>query len=235
MGILSIQKKQSGITEQKSRYTKKAKRTIAAIRKRGVPIAEGHGKNIWDLAPDLEQQIKTLYEDAKLSLWTEMDNSFVNSISQSLPIVSQSEDRKDYVYHPASGEALSNSARRKLNKLKQKWGSNIPDVQIIISDGLNARAIMDDGHLKPFMFELIKSLNESGYSVSSDNIVITHGRVRTGYACGEILFGAKDNTAVSKGIVHIIGERPGSGHHNFSAYITAARQSIWHKKGKSRP
>lgn len=225
---------------RKAKYDKRNKEDIykegsakiAAIRKRGVPIAEGHGKNIWDLAPELEKQVKVLYEDAKESLWTRMNDSFVSSIASSLPIASQSEDRKDYVYHPSSGEALSNSATRKLKRLKQKWGADVPDVQIIISDGLNARAIMDDGHLKPFLSNLISLLRQEGYTVSKENIVITHGRVRAGYACGELLFGAKENTSVSKGIIHIIGERPGSGHHNFSAYITAARERTWHQRGK---
>jgi ethanolamine ammonia-lyase large subunit len=29
------------------------------------------------------------------------------------------------------------------------------------------------------------------------------------------------------GIIHIIGERPGSGHHTFSAYITIASRRAW--------
>ncbi len=33
-------------------------------------------------------------------------------------------------------------------------------------------------------------------------------------------------------IIHIIGERPGSGHHNFSAYLTAAPTAIWAQEGK---
>ena len=45
---------------------------------------------------------------------------------------------------------------------------------------------------------------------------------------GESLFGGLDG---NYGIVHVIGERPGTGHHTFSAYITAARGAAWAKAG----
>jgi ethanolamine ammonia-lyase large subunit len=32
--------------------------------------------------------------------------------------------------------------------------------------------------------------------------------------------------------LHIIGERPGSGHHTFSIYITAPKGAIWGEPGK---
>jgi ethanolamine ammonia-lyase large subunit len=153
------------------------------------------------------------------------------SIPASTAIITQSLDRKDYVYHPESGEQLSLQSIKILENITEKWGSNVPDVQIIISDGLNARALMDEGHLAPFLNGLKKSLQENNYHVGKENIVITHGRVRAGYLCGEVLFGRPDNSTKRKGIIHIIGERPGSGHHNFSAYITAASISTWNKKG----
>ena len=33
-------------------------------------------------------------------------------------------------------------------------------------------------------------------------------------------------------IIHLIGERPGSGHHTFSAYLTAPAISVWSQPGK---
>jgi ethanolamine ammonia-lyase large subunit len=46
---------------------------------------------------------------------------------------------------------------------------------------------------------------------------------------GEALFGGLDGVF---GIIHIIGERPGTGHHTFSAYITAASGRSWAAPGK---
>ncbi|OMP30048.1 ethanolamine ammonia-lyase subunit EutB [Mangrovimonas sp. DI 80] len=206
------------------------KDAIERIENRGVPIAQGYGKNYWDLKPELEKQVQYLYDDAKVSLWTEMQPEFVQSIPASLAIATASHNRKDYVYHPESGEVLNPDAIHQVNSLKNTWESP-PDIQIIISDGLNARALMDEGHLIPFLDGLTKELKSQGYSLSKQPIMITNGRVRAGYACGELLFGNTSNEPKPHGIVHIIGERPGSGHHNFSAYLTVAPNSVWQDKG----
>ncbi len=208
------------------------KNKLAQIRQRGVPIAEGYGENIWDLEPELDKQVHALYEDAKVSLWTEMDPNFIQTIPAALAIQTQSEDRKDYVYHPESGEKLSEAAIQSLKSLRSKWGEEVPDVQFVISDGLNVRSLTDEGHLPPFLKELKKTLLSKGYSVSEEPIVISHGRVRAGYACGELLFNNWPGIRRNKGIIHIIGERPGSGHHNFSAYLTAAPVETWSEEGK---
>ncbi len=203
---------------------------LARIRQRGVPIAQGYGQHIWDLDPELDREVHRLYEDAKVSIWTEMNAGFKAAIPGAIPLITQSVDRKDYVYHPESGEVLSSQSITVLKELRQRWGTEVPDVQILISDGLNARALMDDGHLSPFLEGLRTSLSHQGFVLGSENIVITHGRVRAGYACGEVLFG--DSEALrKKGIIHIIGERPGSGHHNFSAYLTVAPATLWNRTG----
>ncbi len=216
----------------KSEIFDEGRKLINNIENRGVPIAEGHGKNIWDLEPELEKKVHWLYEDAKISLWTEMPKNFAKSIPNSLSIKTNSANRKDYVYHPSTGEKLSNAAITELRKLRERWKGKIPDVQIIISDGLNVRALTDDNHLTPYLESLSQGLTRAGFRVSDNNIVITHGRVRAGYRCGEELFGKGSVTNAAKGIVHIIGERPGSGHHNFSAYLSAPLVSTWKEKGK---
>lgn len=221
-------RKAKGDTRTKEAVYAEGRQKIKEIRGRGVPIAEGYGNNHWDMNPELEKEIRVLYEDAKVSLWTEMPGSFVKSLPAAIPVVSTATDRKDHVYHPQAGEQLSTDAISKLKELNKDWKGQSPEVQIIISDGLNARAIMDEGHLQPFLNGIRNELTQKGYTISDRNIVITYGRVRTGYQCGEVLFGS---TQGKKGIVHIIGERPGSGHHNFSAYLTVAPTNIWAKKG----
>ncbi|MEA1787421.1 ethanolamine ammonia-lyase subunit EutB [Arenibacter sp. GZD96] len=217
-------------TRSKKTIYEEGQQCMQRIQTRGVPIAQGFGKNHWDLEPKLEAEVRRLYEDAKISLWTEMNANFVASISGATHICTKSVDRQDYVYHPESGEKLSPKAIAIVNNVRRQWGNDQPDVQLLISDGLNARALMDEGHLRPFLERLRQGLQHNGFRVSNEHIVITHGRVRAGYACGELLFGASEN-AMKKGIIHIIGERPGSGHHNFSAYLTAATPQIWNKKG----
>jgi ethanolamine ammonia-lyase large subunit len=65
--------------------------------------------------------------------------------------------------------------------------------------------------------------------VSEKNIVVTSGRVRAGYAIGDVLF-AKAAANQPKALLHIIGERPGSGHHNYSVYIASPKANVWAEK-----
>ena len=218
-------------TRTKGVIDKEGKKLLDQVRKRGVPIAQGYGTNIWDMEPGLDKRVKKLYKDAKLNLWTRMTRSFIKSIPDSVRIKTTSDNRKDYVYHPESGEKLTADSINRLMEIRNKWKQNLPDVQIIISDGLNAPALMDEGHLLPYLDSLRGELESSGYTVSDENIVVTNGRVRAGYRCGEILFKNDKDMNRKKGIIHIIGERPGSGHHNFSAYISAPEIRIWNKKG----
>lgn len=205
---------------------------LSQIRKRGVPIAEGYGKNYWDLKPQLAKEVKHLYDDAKISLWAQLSDKFKAALPLTLAVSTLSKDRKDYVYHPESGERLQTVSIKDLETLKAKRSAKEPDVQIVISDGLNARALMDEGHLLPFLKALNLFLKEKGYNVAKENLLITNGRVRAGYQCGEVLFAGLEKPSKRQGIIHIIGERPGSGHHNFSAYISAAPKSFWNQKGK---
>ena len=60
--------------------------------------------------------------------------------------------------------------------------------------------------------------------------MLSLGRVRAGYRAGELLFG--DATAEApRALIHVIGERPGSGHHSYSAYVTAPPARVWAKPG----
>lgn len=208
------------------------KKAIAEIEARGVPIAQGYGENYWDMDPALDQRVHRLYEDAKESLWTEMTEEFKTSIAGALPLVTRSVDRQDYVYHPETGEKLHAESESKLKKMSQGWGGQVPEVQIIISDGLNARSLMDKGHLLPFLEGLKHELLSQGLHAGEHPLLLTNGRVRAGYAAGEFLFGQSGNSQSPRGVIHVIGERPGSGHHNFSAYITAAQESTWGVTGK---
>ncbi len=205
------------------------KATIDRVRKRGVPIAEGFGEKTWQMQPSLEREIRELYEDAKYCLWTEWEPSYLRSIRNAIVISSMSVNRVDYVYHPASGERVSPESILVIQSLRKRFKKNTPDVQIIISDGLNAQSLMDEGHLESFLSAVYKSLASLNFSIAEALIVIRNGRVRAGYEVGEQLFG---NEGLGKYcVVHIIGERPGTIHRNFSVYITAASASKWSCRG----
>jgi ethanolamine ammonia-lyase large subunit len=56
--------------------------------------------------------------------------------------------------------------------------------------------------------------------------------VRAGYRVGEALFGGLGVAARHRALIHVIGERPGTGHHTFSAYITAPSVEVWSQAGR---
>jgi ethanolamine ammonia-lyase large subunit len=201
---------------------------IAAVRNRGVFIAQGHGRRAWDLAPELETDIRRIYADSKKCLWAELNPAFIGRIPESLELQTRSEDRTDYILHPATGERLAGETQEALADLRRRYDGKY-DVQIVISDGLNALSIMDPGHLAPFLQRLRAGLARAGLRPAPEHIVFTSGRVRAGYRVGESLFAG---LAGSRAILHVIGERPGTGHHTFSVYITVADGSLWAQQGK---
>lgn len=218
-----------GDTRPKDAIYAEGREKMQEVDKRGVDLATGHGKNLWDLNPELASKVKSYYDDAKVSLWAEFTPDFFKTIPHALLVNTLSKDRKDYINHPPSGEKLAPESIEALKKLRSSWGGDIPKGQIVISDGLNAKAIMDEGHLMPYLDEMKKILAEAEVPMSDKNIVVTSGRVRAGYEIGELLF---ENAAPDtfRGILHIIGERPGTMHHSYSVYITVLKGKVWNRK-----
>jgi ethanolamine ammonia-lyase large subunit len=205
------------------------RKKMKEVEARGVDLATGHGKNIWDLNPQLAARVQSYYDDAKKSLWAELNPEFIKTIPNVMQVTTLSKDREDYIAHPATGEKLSPESIAALEKLRDSWGANPPKGQIVISDGLNAKAIMDEGHLAPYLEEIRKLFAEAGVPMSEKNIVVTSGRVRAGYEIGQVLFEKSDPNSY-RGILHIIGERPGTMHHSYSVYITVPKGKVWAEK-----
>jgi ethanolamine ammonia-lyase large subunit len=199
------------------------------VEERGVDLATGHGDEIWDLNPKLAAKVDELYDDAKKSLWTELTPEFITTIPGVLPVRTLSTDRHEYIARPSTGERLSPGSIIALERMSDSWGANQPKGPIVISDGLNAKAIMDQGHLAPYLEEIRKLLAEAGIPMSDRNILVTSGRFRAGYHIGEMLFEKADPNSF-RGILHVIGEPPGTMHHAYSVYITVAKGKVWAEK-----
>lgn len=199
-----------------------ARDRIEEVRSRGVFIAEGFGTSPSDLQPGLARQIQHIYEDARISIWKELDDAFVTTIPNVVRLRSQSADRTDYILHPVSGEHLSEQSRDLIDTIRQQ---NDPwNTQIVISDGLNAQAVTDGDQLMSLVRGLRRELETAGFKTSPTHLVVDAGRVRAGYRIGEQLFGGREGRFT---LLHIIGERPGSGHHTLSIYMTVADGSEW--------
>jgi ethanolamine ammonia-lyase large subunit len=198
------------------------------VRSRGVFLASGYGTKPSELAPQLKSDIERIYTDSKKAIWAELSPEFIATIPHALTITTRSHDRSDYILHPSTGEQLSMSSINTLRQLRvAQLGAY--DLQIVISDGLNALAIEAPDQLLPFLTELRSKLKMTNYRVAPENLVVRAGRVRAGYQIGEVLYGGTTGMGT---IVHIIGERPGTGHQTFSVYFTTADARTWNEPKK---
>ena len=203
---------------------------MAAVRARGVALAEGHGAAPWDLAPALEAELRANYVDARACLRAVWRPEFLATLPGALQLRTLAEGRDDYILRPARGERLADESAAALADLRGGGGGDF-DVQIVASDGLSPLAMMDPGHLLPYLEALRAGLAAAGYRVAPTLLVVTGGRVRVGYEIGARLLGDADDRSTPRAIVHAIGERPGTVHHNFSVYITAAAPVVWATPG----
>lgn len=202
---------------------------MAAVRGRGVFLAEGHGRRPADLEPGLGGTIERIYADAKQSIWAEFDQGFLTSQAGSLVVATESTDRRDYILHPTGGEQVTESSWAAVADERDRQMGEA-DVQIVISDGLNPLAIMDLSQLDPFLEALQAGLMAAARRPAARRIVVTSGRVRAGYRIGEALFA---KCSGPRAVLHVVGERPGTGHHTFSVYITCRRGEEWSVAGST--
>ena len=196
---------------------------IAAIRSRGVFIAEGFGEQPSTLEPSLARHIQHIYDDAKVSIWMQLNDAFVATLPNVLRLRTRSADRTEYILKPVTGEHLSDESAAAIANHRRAFGDEF-NTQIVISDGLNALAVTDGDQLLRLVTRLRSELAGTEFILSPVNLVVDSGRVRAGYRIGEQLFG---NRVGHFTILHIIGERPGTGHHTLSVYITKAGGRTW--------
>lgn len=204
---------------------------IRAVQAKGVPIAIKYGAKPWNLNADLDKEMRRLYDDAKTTLWHSFTPEFLKSVPNPVFLKTQSQTREDFVFHPETGEKLSNASMQDLLSRANQFKNFV----VLISDGLCADALMDYGHLPPFLARLRECLSTTLFYLPSINLVMESGRVRVGYQIGEVVFQADCNADDATldapcGLCHIIGERPGSGHHTFSAYLTVATRRTWSQR-----
>ena len=201
---------------------------MAAVRSRGVFLAEGHGTLPEALEPQLAATIGRIYADAKQSIWAEFDAGFRASQAGSLLVETESADRRDYILHPTGGEQLVAASQAAIAAERDRLAEHDADVLVVISDGLNPLAIMDLAQLEPFLEALQGGLVAAGHRPAPRRIVVTSGRVRVGYRIGEAMFAGRSGPRV---VLHVVGERPGTGHRTFSTYLTCRRGEAWGEPG----
>jgi len=163
-------------------------------------------------------RITRIYSNARRALYATLDEAVISHSSpRYFRARTRSSDRDDYLAHPATGELIDDQDTARIEAL---YAVRRPQVQIVISDGLNANAINEN--LRSVLPAVRRGLLAAGHYIGEIDIVIENGRVRAGYHIGALL--------KAEMIIHLIGERPGTGINTLSAYLTYGLDH----KGQSR-
>jgi ethanolamine ammonia-lyase large subunit len=192
-------------------------RALGELRERGYDLGYGCAGD-GDPPPAVEKRLESIYRHARHALYARLEDHVIADASpRHVRVRTRAIDREEYLARPWSGARLRDEDARLVAAC---YPSRRPEVQIVVSDGLNANAVNEQ--LRALVPPLRRLLQHAGCHVGETDVVIDNGRVRAGYHVGETV----DATA----IVHIIGERPGTGLNTVSAYLTYGRDAA----GRSR-
>ncbi|HEV2861395.1 MAG TPA: ethanolamine ammonia-lyase subunit EutB [Pyrinomonadaceae bacterium] len=182
---------------------------LGALSVRGFDLGRGHGPD-YDAPPEVGARLEAIYDHARRALYAVLDDGVLRDVSPRHLRVRAARDREQYLADPPAGERLR---AEDVSRVAGLYASRPPQVQFVLTDGLNADALNEN--LRAVLPRLRRGLAESGLRVGEVDVVVTTGRVRAGYHVGELL-GAD-------AVVHLIGERPGTGLNTLSAYLTYGR------------
>jgi ethanolamine ammonia-lyase large subunit len=209
--------KAGGDTRSLDTLRDEAAKKIGALAERGFDLGYGCDEDYGD-PPEANARIAGIYSNARRALYSTLDEAVMSDSSPChIRVHTTSADRDDYLAHPATGELIDDEDAARIRAL---YSTRRPRVQIVVSDGLNANAINEN--LRSVLPGVRRELRTAGHHVSEIDIVIENGRVRAGYHVGSLL--------EAEMIIHLIGERPGTGINTLSAYLTYGLDD----KGQSR-
>jgi len=195
-----------------------ARKKVSKLAERGLDLGLSCGANASSRGR-VTTRIDAIYAHARRALYAKLDDSVINDVSpRHLRVRTNATDRDDFLAHPPAGEAI---CAHDASRIQALYRTSRPRVQLVISDGLNANALNEN--LRLVLPALKRKLAQQGHLVGDCDVVIENGRVRAGYHVGLLL----DLELV----VHLIGERPGTGIDAMSAYLTyggdRASRSRW--------
>ena len=179
-----------------------ALRQLGELRDRGLDLAID--------AADADARLERIYAHARRALYASLDEGVVrDACPRRVRVRTAAASRDEYLAHPPLGERLHEDAARTIATLYPRP----PQVQVVVSDGLNADAINEQ--LRALLPALRRLLGDAGCHVAETDVVVQNGRVRAGYEIGGLTGAAV--------VVHVVGERPGTGLNTASAYVTYGR------------
>jgi ethanolamine ammonia-lyase large subunit len=189
-----------------------ASKRTKALAGRGYDLGFGHAGD-FNAPPAVEARLEKIYRHARRALYAALDEGVLREVSpRPFRVRTLARDREQYLSEPAAGERLRPEDAASVAAL---YGARRPRVQLVLSDGLNADALNEN--LRAMLPRLRRGLTAAGLHVGESDVVVEQGRVRAGYHAGELLG--------VDAVVHLIGERPGTGLNTLSAYVTYGRDA----------
>lgn len=160
---------------------------------------------------EADTRLEGIYANARHALFAALDEAVIRDMSpRSWRVRTIAASRDDYLAHPSAGERLRDEDTRAVAAL---YRARAPQVQVVVSDGLNANAVNEQ--LRALLPPMRRLLSDEGLHVAETDVIVNNGRVRVGYEIGALI-GATV-------VVHLLGERPGTGLNTLSAYLTYGR------------
>ncbi|MBM4079041.1 MAG: ethanolamine ammonia-lyase [Planctomycetes bacterium] len=195
------------LTSRFGETTASVRRTVRRLQDRGFDIGYGYEKDFRAPGP-VQMRLDEVFKHARRALYRTITPGTMRTASRTfLRVRTASATRDEFIGRPFTGERLDDASIRAIRALYAS--GKMPEAQIVVSDGLNADAVNEN--LPDLLPPLRPQLGKLGLSCGKD-IYVANGRVRAGYHIGQIL-----NAPL---VIHLIGERPGTGTNNLSAYIT---------------
>ena len=211
--LYAIYKQAGGDTRTVDSLREEATRTIRDISERGFELGV-HTHSGFLGSEKSSSRIAGIYDHARRALYATVDDAvFKGGGSPHVRVRTKAHDRDDYLSHPTSGETICDEDCARISAL---YPEARPQVQVVISDGLNANAVNEN--LKLVLPTFRRLVIQDDHRLGDIDILIDNGRVRAGYHIG-LLLGIDV-------IVHFIGERPGTGINTLSAYLTYGRDEL---------
>ena len=167
-------------------------------------------------------RLQTIYAHARRALYSCIDEGVIRDASpRNVRAATAAASRDDYLAHPEAGEWLREPDAA---AVAAQYRGRSPQVLVAVSDGLNADAINEQ--LRALLPALRRLLSDAGLHVGATDVIVQNGRVRAGYEIGGLVD--------AEVVVHLLGERPGTGINTVSAYVTYGRdetgQSRWSRE-----
>ena len=202
--LSALYEKAGGSHRPLASLEEEGRRRLRELQERGLDLG----------IPDADRadaRVEAIFAHARAALYATLEDAVLDdACGRWLPVRTIAGSREHYLSDPAAGERLRGEDAR---ALAGHYSSRRPQVQMVVSDGLNANAVNEQ--LRALFPALRRALLDRGHHVGETVIAVRNGRVRAGYEIGA--------RVGAEAVVHLIGERPGTGLNTLSAYLTYGR------------